>query len=409
MRRREFDVFLCYRHEGSPELAQGVRASLENRGFHVFLDAREMPSGPFPESLLRAIEEAPNFVALLTRDGLARCFQEDDWVRREIAHAIRCRRNIVPLKKADFEFPDGLSSLPDIARLKDYHCFTYSHDYHDECIDRICAELRRPATAAGREKRETRVAGVSGKSVASIFASALLVALLGSVVLRMGRSPWFNPAGHNGAPAGSAIKEAPEIDAQSGSVTGRSLKLVGQVLENSHPFSVRGQIPRDYHLALVDGQNLRFVGTIPVPAYLIAFAIGADGALQRLEASEGRRTTWDFPSRLDDRPGTEFLCLATSNRPFTEQDWEEFARKCSNRDDLRLPRTTILYGDPMQTRVFGGKGELTKDQLRNLIPGNAPSGTWWQRIEKLRVLLRDTFEDFRFLAFAHRPRTAEDP
>jgi len=408
MGRRRIDVFLSYRHEGGSELAQGVRATLESRGLHVFLDVREMPSGPFPNSLRRAIEEAPNFVVLLTRGCLARCFQEDDWVRREIAHAIVCKRNIIPLRKADFEFPDGLSSLPDIVPLKDYHCFSYSHDYHDESINRICSELRNRARAE-RDRRGVLPASIMRKRAALMFLPALLVAILGSAVLSPGRKFWFSPPAKEVFLTGSQSSDARGADAGSGRPTAPALNLVGEVLENTKPFAVIGQIPRDYQLALVDGQNFRFVATSPRPAFFTAFTIGSDGSLERLESGDRCRTEWVFSSRLDDRPGTEFLCLATSDRPFTENDWQGFVRKRDDREELSLPQRTILYGEPLHTRVFGREGELTRDQLRNLIPGNASTATWWHRIETLRCLLRETFEDFRFLAFPHRTRTVEDP
>src|SRR5262245_57936288 len=113
-----FDVFISYRRTSGSDLAQLVCRGLERFGFRVFLDVDGLNSGPFDESLLREIERARDFVLLLTPGCLDRsCTEPDDWVRREVAHALLKDRNIVLLAVPGFEFPPQDRLPEDIAAL----------------------------------------------------------------------------------------------------------------------------------------------------------------------------------------------------------------------------------------------------------------------------------------------------
>lgn len=145
------DVFVSYRREGGSELAQLVRKNLDERGYSVFVDVHDMPAGPFDQSLIDAIRNCKDVVVLLTPGSLDRCRNEGDWFRTEIATALACGRNVVPLRTAGFQTPDRASLPHDIAALRTHQAVGYSHEHSDSSMEKLCRLLTaRPRTASGR-------------------------------------------------------------------------------------------------------------------------------------------------------------------------------------------------------------------------------------------------------------------
>jgi serine/threonine protein kinase len=138
-----FDVFISYRRRGGgAELARLIRSELQQRGRRVFLDVDDLRSGHFDETLLTHIERAPNFLLILTPDSLARCVDQDDWLRREIDQAIRKQRNIIPLMAPGFEMPKPADLPDDLRPLAMQHGLPYSHEYFDAVMNKIVENLR---------------------------------------------------------------------------------------------------------------------------------------------------------------------------------------------------------------------------------------------------------------------------
>ena len=66
MRARPYDIFISYRRaEGAAE-ARLVAAALAQHGVHAFLDVADLRRGRFDITLLNRVEEAPNFLVILT-------------------------------------------------------------------------------------------------------------------------------------------------------------------------------------------------------------------------------------------------------------------------------------------------------------------------------------------------------
>lgn len=175
-----YDVFISYRREPGSEFAQLVRTNLERRGFRVFLDVREMGAGLFDEALVSRIEEAPDFVLILTPRTLDRCQQEGDWLRREIAHALAVGRNVVPLATPGFAFPEVADLPPDLATLPRHQSILYEHLYSDEAMDRLVKMLRSAKAVQARRTRRRTLGAVAG--------------LLLAVAAWWGASTWLLPA-----------------------------------------------------------------------------------------------------------------------------------------------------------------------------------------------------------------------
>ena len=139
-----YAVFISYRREGGAETARLIHEKLEKRGLKAFLDVDDMRSGHFDERLLREIESAPHFIVILTPGCLDRCASETDWLRREIAHAIATQRNIVPIMKDGFRFPEKEDLPQDIADFPRHNGVEYSHRYFSAMMDDILEFLKIP-------------------------------------------------------------------------------------------------------------------------------------------------------------------------------------------------------------------------------------------------------------------------
>lgn len=122
-------VFISYRHATGQHLAGRINDFLDGEGFKPFLDVDGLRSGHFDDQLLREIERRPHFVLICTADSLDGCSRDDDWVRREIAHAIRMRRNIVPIVDRGFTWPDRGALPREIADICSHHAFEFSHTH----------------------------------------------------------------------------------------------------------------------------------------------------------------------------------------------------------------------------------------------------------------------------------------
>jgi hypothetical protein len=162
------DVFISYRREGGDALALFFRGEFMRRGYSVFLDVADLKRGYFDETLLTYIAEAPSFIVILSPHSLDRCNQEGDWLRREIAQAIKAERNIIPILMPGFEFPPDLP--PDINLLPRHQAVPYSHVYFEAMIDKILTSIEadraerrekaeRDRVAREREEAETERAG----------------------------------------------------------------------------------------------------------------------------------------------------------------------------------------------------------------------------------------------------------
>lgn len=154
-------IFISYRRAGGAELARLFRAELEKRGFLVFLDVEDLRSGPFNKALLREIETSSDFIIILTRGALDRCLSPNDWVRLELAHALKCGTNVIPVLARDFEWPN--EPLPDdIANLRNQHGIGSSHEYFSASIDHLTTILK-----ARRKQNLSKIGyGMTGLAVA---------------------------------------------------------------------------------------------------------------------------------------------------------------------------------------------------------------------------------------------------
>ncbi len=133
----EKQVFISYRRDRTAGLARVVQMELERRGYPCFLDVDDLGAEHFDERLLREIERAPHFLLVLAPGSLDRCHDPEDWMRREIIHALRHGRNLVPLVADGFQFPRAAELPPELESLPRLNAVVYSHEYFDASFDRL--------------------------------------------------------------------------------------------------------------------------------------------------------------------------------------------------------------------------------------------------------------------------------
>jgi tetratricopeptide (TPR) repeat protein len=97
-------VFISYRRDVTPVLADSIKDKLVDLDYDVFLDIDDIGAGDFDEIILTQIEAREHFIILLAKGSLKRCSKPGDWLRREIEFAIDKKRNIIPIMYEDFDF-----------------------------------------------------------------------------------------------------------------------------------------------------------------------------------------------------------------------------------------------------------------------------------------------------------------
>jgi len=137
MSKSTLHAFISYRRGGGSPYARIIADRLTARKMEVFLDVDRMPSGHFDETLYRKIEEAVNVIVILSPGCLDRCKDPEDWVRKEIAYAIKLGKNLIPLFIDGFKFPDKADLPLDIQPLITHHALTYNHELFDAVMERL--------------------------------------------------------------------------------------------------------------------------------------------------------------------------------------------------------------------------------------------------------------------------------
>ena len=112
MRQNKYDIFISYRRDSGAQYARILQLMLIQRGYKVFLDYDELTDGIFSDHIKAAIKEAPVFIIVLSDGSMARCVNENDWVRQEILLASQLGKHIVPVNP-DNKFDGFPEDIPD--------------------------------------------------------------------------------------------------------------------------------------------------------------------------------------------------------------------------------------------------------------------------------------------------------
>jgi hypothetical protein len=144
-------AFISYRTESDGDAAARIEAGLNAMGLRTFIDAQSLTAGRFDEQLLLAIENAKYFLLILSKESLARCVEPDDWVLRELTHALSQGKPILPIFKGEFRFDaeEAVPDLPAIRALRRYQGITYSSRDFDGFMRRLGKLMEAPPHLGG--------------------------------------------------------------------------------------------------------------------------------------------------------------------------------------------------------------------------------------------------------------------
>ena len=128
-------AFVSYRRKASAILATFLTRELLLKGIDAFVDTRAVDgAGPFPDRLLRSIEERKVFICLLGEDTL-----DSEWVLREIAHAHSIGKPMIPVFQESYvakpEAPD--EHVAALLQNEGIHILDIRNIYVDEAIQQL--------------------------------------------------------------------------------------------------------------------------------------------------------------------------------------------------------------------------------------------------------------------------------
>lgn len=87
-----FENFISYRRSETLPEVQNIYHALTNKGYSTFCDIYSLKSGRFDDNLLQIIRRCTNYILVLNKHSLDRCFDEGDWLRFEISTALKNKK-----------------------------------------------------------------------------------------------------------------------------------------------------------------------------------------------------------------------------------------------------------------------------------------------------------------------------
>lgn len=137
------DVFISYRRTASI-WAESIRDRLTEKNVDVFLDTHEIRNNDFFEMISWNIEEAPNFLLILSEDSFRVKGDAIDYYRWEIEQAFIKNKNLIVVKVDNFDEAsvDWDNESEYIRRLKTFNNDKFSIDSQKHDIDNIISLMR---------------------------------------------------------------------------------------------------------------------------------------------------------------------------------------------------------------------------------------------------------------------------
>ncbi len=131
----KYDIFISYRREGGYETAKHLNDLLVRDGYKVSFDIDTLRNGDFDTQLLGRIEQCKDFILIVDKHAFERTLdptfdRKKDWLRCELAHALKHKKNIIPVFLSGISsFPEGLPD--DIIEVKTKNGPEYNKYYFD--------------------------------------------------------------------------------------------------------------------------------------------------------------------------------------------------------------------------------------------------------------------------------------
>lgn len=169
-----YDIFISYRRDGGFETAKHLNDLLIRDGYSVSFDIDTLREGDFDEALLRRIDQCVDFILIVDKHTFDRTLDPEfdpnkDWLRKELAYALKLKKNIIPLLLTGVKsFPSDLPE--DIADVTTKNRPEYNKYYFDEFYRRLKSFLHCIPRNAKIEDKDCATITLYSGSDASILA-----------------------------------------------------------------------------------------------------------------------------------------------------------------------------------------------------------------------------------------------
>lgn len=142
---KKYDIFISYRREGGYDTAKHLYDLLTRDGYRVSFDIDTLRNGDFDEQLLLRIDQCKDFILIVDKNCFDRTLDKtfnpkQDWLRQELAYALRKNKNIIPI------FLNGIKGFPnnlpaDIAQVSKKNGPEYNRYYFNDFYDKLKKEF----------------------------------------------------------------------------------------------------------------------------------------------------------------------------------------------------------------------------------------------------------------------------
>ncbi len=190
-----YDIFISYKRQ-SLATANNLYYRLTTRGYSTFFDLEEMRRDNFNIQLLHYIENAKDVFVLLEEGSLDACEQgnwEDDWFCKEIAHALKTKRNIIPILIGDYKMPKQEFFPKELQELSLKNALEFSFSYFEEYLNKLIEKGYITAEAETKNKATSFFKFYSNENC-QIFKEGKLVCSLEG----MSDEPYYLPVPRKG-------------------------------------------------------------------------------------------------------------------------------------------------------------------------------------------------------------------
>ena len=134
-----YDIFISYKRISLPT-ANNLYYRLTTRGYSAFFDLEEMRKDNFDVQLYNYIEKSKDVFILLEEKSLQACIDgtwQKDWFCKEIEHALKMEKNIIPILLNDYKMPPPEFFPEELKGLSLKHSLEFSYSYFDEYLNKL--------------------------------------------------------------------------------------------------------------------------------------------------------------------------------------------------------------------------------------------------------------------------------
>ena len=134
----KYDIFISYRRSDGFATARLIYDRLTQLGYRVSFDMETLRSGDFNTQLYERIENSRDVIVIVSADALKfREKPEHDWLRLEVAHALKHKKNIIPVFLRDVVIPQKEDMPEDVAALVMKNGVTASEEHFDSAMNKL--------------------------------------------------------------------------------------------------------------------------------------------------------------------------------------------------------------------------------------------------------------------------------